>query len=525
MGIYLNSTNDKFKIAVNSQIYVDKTELIQITNRLMATESRFLCVSRPRRFGKSMAANMLNAYYSRGCDSSALFASRKIANSENYEKYRNQYDVIFVNMQEFLSRTKDVYEMVNRLKKMITRELVKEYPDADYFDREDLAQSMQDAYEVSRCPFVVIIDEWDCVLREYKKDQEVQKFYLDFLRDLLKDKGYIHLAYMTGILPVKKYGTHSALNMFREYSMMDAGELAEYVGFLECEVKELCDAYEVDFQEMKRWYDGYEFSEVGSVYNPQSVVFSIQSRKFNNYWNQTETYEALREYIDMNFDGLKDSVLKMMGGEHVGVYTGSFANDMTTFASKDDVMTLLIHLGYLGYDFENEEVFIPNNEIMNEFANAVRNSDWGEVTKALILSKETLQAIWDKDSEKVAVAIQEAHFETSYLQYHDENALSYTISLALFAARNYYIVVREFPMGKGIADMVYLPKKEFPEKPALVVELKWDKTSQGAIGQIKNKEYGKTLEDYTGEILLVGINYNRKTKEHQCKIEEYRKNH
>ena len=162
---------------------------------------------------------------------------------------------------------------------------------------------------------------------------------------------------------------------------------------------------------------------------------------------------------------------------------------------------------------------------MNEFANAVRNSDWGEVTKALILSKETLQAIWDKDSEKVAVAIQEAHFETSYLQYHDENALSYTISLALFAARNYYIVVREFPMGKGIADMVYLPKKEFPEKPALVVELKWDKTSQGAIEQIKNKEYGKTLEDYTGEILLVGINYDRKTKEHQCKIEEYRKNH
>lgn len=290
MGIYLNSTNDKFKIAVNSQIYVDKTELIQITNRLMATESRFLCVSRPRRFGKSMAANMLNAYYSRGCDSSALFAGRKIANSENYEKYRNQYDVIFVNMQEFLSRTKDVYEMVKRLKKMITRELVKEYPDADYFDREDLAQSMQDAYEVSRCPFVVIIDEWDCVLREYKKDQEVQKFYLDFLRDLLKDKGYIHLAYMTGILPVKKYGTHSALNMFREYSMMDAGELAEY------------------------------------------VVFSIQSRKFNNYWNQTETYEALREYIDMNFDGLKDAVLRMMGGEHVGVYTGSFANDMTTFA-------------------------------------------------------------------------------------------------------------------------------------------------------------------------------------------------
>ncbi len=328
---------------------------------------------------------------------------------------------------------------------------------------------------------------------------------------------------MTGILPVKKYGTHSALNMFREYSMMDAGELAEYAGFLESEVKELCEAYQVDFQEMKRWYDGYEFSEVGAVYNPQSVVFSIQSRKFNNYWNQTETYEALREYIDMNFDGLKDAVLRMMGGEHVGVYTGSFANDMTNFASKDDVMTLLIHLGYLGYDFENEEVFIPNNEIMNEFANAVRNSDWGEVTKALIRSKETLQAIWDKESGKVASAIQEAHVETSYLQYHDENALSYTISLALFAARNYYIVVRELPVGKGIADMVYLPKKEFPEKPALVVELKWNKTAQGAIAQIKNKEYGKALEGYIGEILLVGINYDRKTKEHQCWIEEYQK--
>lgn len=520
MGIHLNPSNEKFAEAVNSQIYVDKTGLVSYTNSVIATNMKYICMSRPRRFGKSMAANMLAAYYSRGCDSKDLFSGLRIARDESFELCRNRYDVIFLNMQEFLSRTGNVKEMINLIKKRLLWEILQEYPGARIFDQTDLISTMQDVYAYSKIPFVIIIDEWDCVLREQKEQQEEQKIYLDFLRDMLKDKGNIQLVYMTGILPVKKYGTHSALNMFREYSMVDAGPLAEYVGFTELEVRKLCEQYPIEFEEIKQWYNGYFLNEVGAVYNPQSVVFSMQSGKVSNYWSQTETYEALKLYIDLNFDGLKDDILAMMEGERIGINVGSFTNDMTTFVSKDDVMTLLVHLGYLGYDFDHQEVFIPNQEIENEFANAVRNSDWGAVTRALELSQNTLKAIWNKKEEQVAQAIEESHLETSHLTYNDENALSYTISLALYAAKNYYIVIRELPTGKGYADLVYLPKKYFTDKPAMIVELKWNQDVQGAIAQIKKKNYTKALEDYHGKILLVGISYDKKTREHQCKIEE-----
>ena len=326
---------------------------------------------------------------------------------------------------------------------------------------------------------------------------------------------------MTGILPIKKYGTHSALNMFDEFSMLDPGPLAAYVGFTEMEVRKLCETYQMDMAEVKSWYDGYSFEQEPSVYSPRSVVNCMRFRKIGNYWNQTETFEALQMYIDMNFDGLRDDVLSMLAGERVPVNTGSFTNDMTTFRTEDDVLTLLIHLGYLGYDTENRCVFIPNSEVRAEYVNAITVSDWGEVSKALKNSADTLNAIWQKYPEKVAKGIQEAHFETSHIQYNDENALSYTISLALYAARNFYTVQRELSGGKGFADLVFLPRKRFPDKPALVVELKWDKSATGAIQQIKEKEYCRSLEEYRGNILLVGINYDKKTREHECEIEEF----
>lgn len=368
---------------------------------------------------------------------------------------------------------------------------------------------------------MVIIDEWDCVFREYKEEREAQKRYLDFLRDLLKDKVYIHLVYMTGILPVKKYGTHSALNMFDEFTMLEPGPLASYVGFTEKEVQALCAEYGMDMEEVKSWYDGYSFETEPSVYSPRSVVSCMRFGRIGDYWNQTETFEALQVYIDMNFDGLKDDVLCMMAGEKIPVNTGSFANDMATFRTEDDVLTLLVHLGYLGYDRADKSVFIPNSEIHAEYVNAVSVSNWGEVSRALINSAETLNAIWQGCPRRVAEGMREAHFETSHIQYNDENALSYTISLALYAARNYYTVHRELAGGKGFADLVFLPRRSFPQKPALVVELKWDKSAYGALAQIKKKEYCRSLEEYRGAILLVGVNYNKKTKEHECMIETF----
>lgn len=520
MGVYLNPDNSKFEEAVNSAVYIDKTGLIEYTNSVLHTMQHNVCVSRPRRFGKSMAANMLTAYYSRGCDSRELFSKYRISQSDDFTKHLNQYDTIFLNIQEFLSRSSDIRGLIERIKRLVLRDLKKAYPDIDYFDDTDLAESMQDIYAETKCPFVVIIDEWDCIFREYKMNQEAQEMYLDFLRDFLKDKGYIYLAYMTGILPIKKYGTHSALNMFDEFSMINPGPLASYVGFTEEEVFKLCERYGMDLEEVKSWYDGYSFGEGMSVYSPRSVISCMQFGKIGNYWNQTETFEALKVYIDMNFDGLKDDILSMIAGENVLSNTEGFANDMTTFRTEDDVLTLLVHLGYLGYDYENKCVFIPNNEVRGEYVNAVSVSDWGEISAALKNSADTLNAIWQGRAAQVAEGIRQAHFETSHIQYNDENALSYTVSLALFAARNFYTINRELAGGKGFADLVFLPRKKFSDKPALVVELKWNQSAEGAIRQIRRKEYCRSLSEYKGNILLVGVNYDKKTRKHTCVIEE-----
>lgn len=519
MGIYLNPEPDKFIEAINSPIYVDKSELICYTNSVLRTKQKYICVSRPRRFGKSMAADMLAAYYSRG-DSGKLFMGLKITEDESYPRHLNQYDTIFLNMQEFLSRTDSMESMLMLLKKSVLRDLMISYPDVDYFDKSDLIASMQDIYQSVKIPFVVIIDEWDCIFREYQNDIEAQKKYLDFLRDFLKDKGYIYLAYMTGILPIKKYGTHSALNMFSEFSMTNPRQLARFAGFTQEEVQNLAEEYHRSMSDLKEWYNGYRFEGTGAIYSPKSVVEAVLSGVCDVYWNKTETFEALRHYIDMNFEGLKDDVLSMLAGETVSVNTERFSNDMITFAGKDDVLTLLIHLGYLGYDFREQSVFIPNSEIRREFVNAISASDWGEVSKALKYSADTLRAVWEKRAFQVAKAMEQAHFETAHIQYNDENALSYTISLALYAARNFYTLHREFPTGKGFADIVFLPRKNFMDKPALLVELKWNRSAEGAIAQIKQKKYCDSLREYHGNLLLVGVNYDKKTKEHDCIIED-----
>ena len=522
MGVYFNPDHSIFQKIINSDIYVDKTGLLAYTNSVINTMQGYVCVSRPRRFGKSIAANMLAAYYSRGCDSREMFSGFEIAKKDSFEKHLNQYNTIFLNMQEFLSQSEDIDDMLNLIKKSVLWELLEEYPNLRYFNTENLTRTMQDIYNNRKCPFIIIIDEWDCVFRENRMNREAQEKYLDFLRDLMKDKGYIYLAYMTGILPIKKYGTHSALNMFDEFSMLEPGPLAPYVGFTEDEVEKLCTDYKISVDEVKSWYDGYTFDNV-SVYSPRSVVSCMRLGKIGNYWNQTETFEALKDYIEMNFEGLRDDVLSMLAGETVPVNTGSFTNDMTTFRTEDDVFTLLVHLGYLAYDEKNKCVYIPNNEIRTEYVNVVSASDWGEATEALKNSADTLRAIWDGKAELVARQIEKAHFETSHIQYNDENALSYTISLALYAARNYYHVYRELAGGKGFADLVFVPKRKFADKPAMVIELKWNRNAEAAIAQIKQKKYCESLKEYQGNLILVGVDYDKKTKVHNCRIKKYKK--
>ncbi|MDE7208074.1 MAG: ATP-binding protein [Lachnospiraceae bacterium] len=521
MGIYLNPKNKKFWEATRSEIYVDKTGLIAYTNKRMNTEQKYICVSRPRRFGKSMALNMLAAYYSCGCDSRELFAGCKIENDKSFKEHLNQYDVIYLNMQQFLIGVENK-DVTGYLEQEVLEEIREDY--GEYLKRPDigLSDALNKIYAKTDKQFIFLIDEWDCVMRERQESEQMQKQYLDFLRKLLKDQAYVALAYMTGILPVKKYGLHSALNMFWEYSMTDQKALEEYTGFTEDEVKALCERFDMDFAEAGSWYDGYQFTKFQHIYNPKSVVEAMLCHKYSNYWTSTETYDALKIYIDMDFDGLRSDIVQMLGGGCVKVNTGSFQNDMRNFKIKDDVLTLLIHLGYLGYDFETEEAFIPNKEIIREFESAMSVSGWPEVMRVLKASEKLLQDTLNGDAESVAEGLDKAHTEVaSVLTYNDENSLACAISLAYYKARESYRLIRELPTGRGYADVVFLPLPH-AGKPALVVELKYDKSVSSAIQQIKERNYTQALEGYVGEILLVAVNYDKDNpnKPHSCVIEK-----
>lgn len=379
MGIYLNPGNKSFQISLNSKIYVDKSNLIAYTNSVINTEQRFVCVSRPRRFGKSMAASMLAAYYGLGTDS-GQFEHLAIAKGESYREHLNQYNVIFLNVQQFLSQTENIATLKELIEKTLLWELLDEYSNLNYFNTSSLTSVLQTISSKMSTDFIFIIDEWDCIFMEYKNDTESQRLYLDFIRNLLKDQPYVALAYMTGILPIKKYGTHSALNMFDEFSMTNPGPLAPFVGFTDQEVQNLCAEFQMDYEEIKRMYDGYCFEGTTHVYSPRSVVSALLTRSYDNFWNKTETFEALRDYIILNFKGLQDIITELLAGARKKINTATFTNDMAAFSSADDVLTLLVHLGYLGYDYKTKEIFIPNSEIASEFCNAVESAGWDNIT-------------------------------------------------------------------------------------------------------------------------------------------------
>ncbi len=519
MGRYLNPGNESFQISVSSQIYVDKTNMISFINNRLGKEKRFICVSRPRRFGKSMAANMLAAYYGKNCDSRQMFQNYKIAQDSTFKIHLNQYHVLFFEMQRFLTRAGKAANLVSYMEAEVLKELRNTFGSLIDEQETHLSRALESIYEYDKTGFVLILDEWDCIFRESKNDNAAQKIYLDFLRDLFKGQVYVKLAYMTGILPIKKYGNHSALNIFDEFSMTNPGWMAEYVGFTEKEVRQLCLQYHMDFFEMQRWYDGYQFKKAAHIYNPKSIIDSLLEDEFQSYWTKTETYEALKVYIAMNMDGLKDSIIIMLGGGRCTVDVETFQNDMTTFTGKDDILTLLIHLGYLAYDKEKSEVFIPNEEVRAEFVRTVRLAGWDVVTKVLNASDILLDATLNGDEKLVAQKLDDVHTDSiDILSYNNELSLTYVVMLAYFSAQRYYIPKREFQGGKGFTDIVFLPRKGV-EKPPLIVELKWNKNAAGAIRQIKDRNYIKCLNDYTGEVILAGISYSKKSKAHQCKIE------
>ena len=446
----------------------------------------------------------------------------QIAEDTSYREHLNRYDVIYLDMAMIKSYSEGYRNVVQYVTGSIARELREAYPSLGAC--EELSALMIRATELTGNKFIMIIDEWDAPIREVP---ETQKEYLQFLRMLFKSSGTTARifagVYMTGILPVKKDGSQSALSDFEEYTMLNPYRFGSYVGFTEREVKALCLEYQVDFEMMKQWYDGYHFADVGSVYNPNSVMKAIRNRNFDSYWTATSASESLMEYISMDYEGLGRMVAELLGGSEVPVNPIGFANDLVTFRNRDHVLTLLIHLGYLAYDAKEKTAYIPNEEIRLEFANAVREVKNADTIQRVKESDRLIQDTIHLNAEAVAAQIEKIHREeTAPLFYNREEDLRSVIKLAYFAYKDHYLKFEELPSGDGYADIVYLPKRRSPY-PALVVELKWNEDAHGAIDQIREKHYPEVLEGFGGEILLVGVSYDRSKGDekhrHKCVIE------
>ena len=531
MGRYVNPGNQAFR-RITGADYVDKTGLISLVNDRVGGDDCLICISRPRRFGKSYAAKMLTAYYDCSCDSHALFDDKIISTDETYEKYLNKYNVIYLDITGFISYAKreniPLRDIPSQIANTIKEEILEIDPKAPK-DKTPEDCILHFVGSPGGKPFIFIIDEWDAIIREAKDDADAQMRYLNLLRGWFKNGSFtpkaVAAAYMTGILPIKKDGTQSAISDFKEFSMVKPRKFAEYVGFTESEVKSLCDMYKISFKSMKKWYDGYSFKNLNSVYNPNSVMEAIRNDDFGSYWSESTTATELMNYISQDYNGFSKTIAELVGGLGVKVDTNGFMNDLISFKGRDDVLTLLIHLGYLAYDSVSQTAYIPNEEIKLEFQRAVHESSHQESLERLKESEKLFADTISMDEEAVAAQIEKVHAEeTSPLHYNKESSLRSVIKLAYYTYRDHYLQFEELLAGEGYADLVYLPKKD-SDWPILVIELKWNKSAEGAIDQILKRKYPSVLQNYGTTILLVGITYDKDApsgdKKHKCRILEH----
>ncbi len=524
MGTYLNPGNEVFRRIKSAEIYVDKTQMIAAVNKILNSANNYICVSRARRFGKTIAQNMLAAYYSKGCDSREMFSSLKIADDPSFERGLNKYNVIQIDMNSEYQNTKHKDELIWKLTEKVVKEFRTAFQNVTFSDDDTLAECILKVYESTSQTFIILIDEYDVLVRE-QVPQKLFHGFLSFLNGLFKSntlRPAISLAYITGILPIVRDKVQSKLNNFDEFTMVDADEYAEYIGFTQEDVKMLCDQYNMDYDSCRRWYDGYVINGI-EIYNPESVVKSMLKHKFSNYWSKTSSYQVISDRIKQNFKGAKDDIIRMISGETVDVNITGFLNTLDSFETKDDMFTYLIHLGYLAYDEDDETCRIPNSEIRKEWFNAITVSDDYEVTDEIIRSsKQLLTDTISGNEEAVAAALDVSHIHvTSNRSYNNEDALQSAIYLAYIYALNKYTVIREMTTGKGFADVVFIPY--VPDMPAMVIELKRNGTAESGLAQIKDKQYFDSLQHYEGDMLLVGINYDESKKTHTCVIEKYKK--
>lgn len=513
---YLNSNTQYilFQEAVNNEIYVDKSLLISKVTKAIRTSGKYICITRPRRFGKTVNANMLGAYFTKGYDGHELFDNLAVAATKNYEKHMNQHNVIHIDFSRFPDFGKTYEDYIRDILENLRVDLMEKYPKLKEKEYRSISRMLQDTED----SFIFILDEWDSVFYQRFMTDDDKSSYMAFLKGLLKDQPYVELAYMTGVLPIAKYSSGSELNMFMEYNFMNDRVYEEYFGLSEDEVKELCKAHKnISYEMLKQWYDGYYLSDGRSLFNPRSVNFALTNGVCMNYWTETGPMNEIADCIEHNVDAVREDIVKLVAGIPVEVELDGYSAVELQLNNRDEILSAMVVYGFLSY--YDGCLRIPNYELMEKFRRVLSRDSMGAVKEIVDSSREILEATLACDEQKVAEMLEKVHDrEIPFLQYNDENSLSCVITLCYLYARKDYWVEREEKSGKGYCDYLFIPKKV--GGTAIILELKVDKSCEEAIEQIKEKNYIQKAEEKCKNALLVGINYNRTTKTHQCKIEK-----
>ena len=517
MAIYLNTDAalENYKKLIKSKYFIDKSRMIDKLNGLIDTSECYVCITKPRRFGKSSVINMLGAYYTKGYDSKYIFDKLNISKSQSYLENLNKHNVIKLSFNEIPEEMKNYEDYILNIKNNLKEDLLNIFSDI-LIKGEDVYKMLDKTHE----KFIFIIDEWDYIF-SHDLFKENQQDFLEFLRNLLKDKPYVALCYMTGVLPIKKYSEGSALNMFDEFTMLNDDIYDEYFGFTEDEVKYLCSKQNtISFNEISEWYNGYLTEEGEKIYNPRSVVKALLNGKCRSYWTNTGRMDEVLFYLKYNIAEVRDDVIEMVSGNTVDiVIEEEFRAGQKAPETREEIYSAMIVYGFLSY--YDGTIRIPNKELMKEFEKALKDKSFGEVMLIVKNSANMLKATLNKDTKTMEKIVNDIHnSEIPILQYNDENSLSCVITLAYLAARNEYKIEREEKTGKGYADFCFHPRRK--NAAAIILELKKDDTVDNAINQIKERDYAqKFIKENEGrKILAVGICYNSKSKDHECKIEE-----
>ncbi len=517
MAVCLNTATALilYKELTNSEYFVDKSAMIEKMNKHIRTNSKNVCITKPRRFGKTSVLNMLGAYYGKAYDSKELFDNLKISKSDTYISHLNQYNIISLSLNDLPDDGSTYEDYISLIKESIADDIKEAYPELK--DRK--FRRISDLLTATGEQFIFIIDEWDYIF-SHELFCEHHREFLEFLRNLLKDRPYVALAYMTGVLPIKKYSTGSALNMFREYTMLKDPSFEEYFGFTESEVEALCKRQSaLTMDEIRDWYNGYQTQSGERLYNPRSVVCALENAVCQSYWTRTGRIDEVLFFLKYNIGEVRDDVVKMVNDTpvRIDIKKEYFAGQENP-AGKKDIYSAMIIYGLLAY--RDGELSVPNKELMLEFEAALEDDDFGYVAELVRNSNEVLSATLDKKGDVVASYLHNIHnSELPILKYNDENSLSCVVTLAYLAARNHYRVEREEKSGKGFADFIFHPRQK--KFPGIILELKADDTPEAAIAQIKGKEYCEKLrKEKVEQILAVGLSYDTGKKEHQCFIEE-----